>query len=333
MKRIILISISFLWVLSVLSCKRNYMETSPEPLHYISLPQPAGFPLPNMAADNPISEEGVALGRQLYYDTRLSNDGRSCAKCHKQYSSFSDTIVNSLPHINLAWNRHFLWKGGVEGTLEDAMVFEADSFFQADVEQLQQIETYRTGFKKVFGRENFTMRDIAYALAQFNATQYSINSRVDRYLRHDTMLSASELNGLYIFNTEKGDCFHCHSLGLFTDGQFHNIGLDSIFTGENMGRFLITGLNSDMGKFKTPTLRNVALTPPYMHDGRFKTLEEVVEHYNSGIKHSATLDPIMSKTSFQDGLNLTAQEKTDLVNFLKALTDPEFMSRTSLSKP
>ena len=142
------------------------------------------------------------------------------------------------------------------------------------------------------------------------------------------MNSASN-HGLYIFNSEKGECFHCHSLGLFQDNSFHNIGIDSIFEGVNMGRFMVTADLADMGKFKTPTLRNVALTAPYMHDGRFQTLEQVVEQYNSGVKKSSTLDPIMAKPSFEHGLQLTPQEKIDLISFLHSLTDTSFINNAN----
>jgi cytochrome c peroxidase len=141
------------------------------------------------------------------------------------------------------------------------------------------------------------------------------------------------MNGFNIFTTEKGDCFHCHSLGLFTDNKFHNIGLDSEFTSINMGRYNVTLKQADMGLFKTPTLRNIQLTAPYMHDGRYLTLEQVVEHYNSGVKQSNTLDPIMTKPSKIYGLGLTPTEKQDLVAFLKTLTDTTFTKNPLLQNP
>jgi cytochrome c peroxidase len=140
------------------------------------------------------------------------------------------------------------------------------------------------------------------------------------------------MNGYLLFNTERGDCFHCHSTPLFTDNTFRNIGLDSVFTTVNSGRYKITHDPQDKGKFKVPTLRNIELSAPYMHDGRFKTLEEVVEHYNSGVKLSETIDPIMTKAGKEYGLKLTVQEKTDLVNFLKTFTDYTFISNKAFSK-
>lgn len=138
---------------------------------------------------------------------------------------------------------------------------------------------------------------------------------------------------MMIFITERGDCFHCHGLPLMTDNGFHNIGLDSVFTGADLGRFLVTGEASDKGAFKAPTLRNVALTAPYMHDGRFQTLEEVVEHYNSGVKPSPSLDAIMTKPGQVTELGLVPEEKADLVAFLRTLTDEPFVTDTALASP
>lgn len=273
-----------------------------------------------------MTREGVDLGRLLYYDPILSNNGQSCASCHAQNLAFTTYESNSLPHFNLAWNNYFLWNGYVDGGLEMAMKFEVTHFFATNLSKLQDDPTYRALFKKVYGSDQIAVEQVADALSQFLASVQSFNSAFDQYLRKEKMITLSQLNGFYIFNTEKGDCFHCHSLGLFTDGKFHNNGLNENFSSENVGRFQVTGLPTDMGLYKTPSIRNVQLTAPYMHDGRFKTLEEVVEFYNSGIKPSNTLDPIMYNPSFQNGLQLTQTEKNDLVEFLKCLTDSTLLS-------
>ena len=153
-------------------------------------------------------------------------------------------------------------------------------------------------------------------------TLITSNSKVDKFLRGELQLSPSELNGYAIFNSEKGDCFHCHGTAMYTDHFFHNNGLNAMHSETNMGRYLVTNDVDDMGKFYSPSLRNIELTAPYMHDGRFTTLEEVVDHYNSGGIYSPTIDPLMKKVGV--GLQLTNQEKKDLVTFLKALTDNEF---------
>jgi len=161
----------------------------------------------------------------------------------------------------------------------------------------------------------------------------SSNSKFDRFLQGQEPLTPSELRGYDLFNSEAGDCFHCHgdiSSGFqFSDGLFHNNGLDSVFT--DLGLFNITGLESDKGKFKSTTLRNIEYTAPYMHDGRFSTLEEVIDHYDMGGHPSATLDPNMKAVGV--GRNWTSQQKEDLVNFLKALSDPSFISNPAFSNP
>ena len=181
--------------------------------------------------------------------------------------------------------------------------------------------------------KEITEKEVAYALAQFFRVLASTDSKFDKFLKKEAALSPSELNGMDIFFTEKGDCFHCHTVPLMTNNDYHNIGLDSVFSGGNLGRYTITTDVTDIGKFKSPSLRNVALTAPYMHDGRFATLEEVVEHYNSGVKNSSTLDPLMTKPGKEFGLQLTAQEKSDLVSFLKTFTDDTFLTDTTLSNP
>lgn len=322
------------------SCRKKKAEKVPDDA-YVTTPYnlqyPSYFPAMHIAEDNPLTVEGVELGRRLYYDPLLSkggpNDGKSCSSCHNQKYGF--TILNSivLPHINLGFNTNFSWKGAVSGTMEDMMKFEVEEFFAATPSNFQQHADYPTLFKRVFGSETITHKELAYALAQFFRTMISSNSRFDKYLRKELQLTPSELNGFMIFNTEKGDCFHCHTVGLFTNNAFHNIGLDSVFTGANVGRTEITGMPTDLGKFKTPTLRNVALRNSFMHDGRFTTLGQVIDHYNFGVKKSNTLDPIMTKAGKEFGLQLTVLEKNDLIAFLNSLTDSTFITNPALSKP
>jgi cytochrome c peroxidase len=163
------------------------------------------------------------------------------------------------------------------------------------------------------------------------------NSKYDKFVREEVSLTTSELNGLNIYNTERGDCFHCHTLsnGLATDNSFKNNGLDDDASMTDLGRMLVTGSASDKGKFKVPTLRNIEFTAPYMHDGRFATLEEVVDHYDQGGLSSSTVDPLMKhlQGSASPGLNLTLTEKQDLVNFLKTLSDPDFISNMAFTHP
>lgn len=304
-----------------------------------NLVAPYYFPTVVIPSDNPLTVEGVELGRMLYYDPLLSTngpfEGYSCSSCHDQALSFSEPNAGAsvLPHVNLAWSHNFLWNGKVQGDLEDIMRFEVDEFFQVDVSVLQADPYYADRFRRVFGTDAITKDDVARALAQWFRRLLSSNSRFDGYLMHVEELSDQELTGMMLYLTETGDCFHCHGLPLLTDNAFHNIGLDSTFAGPDQGRYLITGDSADLGKFKAPTLRNVALTAPYMHDGRFQTLEEVVEHYNSGVRRSPSLDPIMTKPGQTTELALNPGQKAALVAFLHTLTDVDFVTDTALASP
>ena len=182
---------------------------------------------------------------------------------------------------------------------------------------------YKQLFKNAFNIDYIDSIHVVMAIAQFERSLISSNSKFDRFYRGEETLSPSELNGYAIFNSEKGDCFHCHGTQLFMDNLFHNNGLDpEPFT--DLGRSAVTGNSSDDGKFKTPTLRNIEVSAPYMHDGRFFTLEQVIDHYDMGGHYSSTIDPNMKKVGI--GLQLTNQEKADLVAFLKTLTDSNFIS-------
>lgn len=326
------------------ACRRETAEPlpaghSPERVEFTV---PWYFPQLEQPADNPATAEGIQLGRRLYYDPILSTNGpmagRSCSSCHAQELGFSVPntpagFLDVLPHVNLGWSSNFLWEGQVQGTLEDIMRFEVEEFFAVDVDVLQQHPEYPHRFQRAFGSATITPDAVGKALAQWFRSMISSNSRFDQYVRYETTLTPSETNGMLLYLTETGDCFHCHGMPLLSDNGFHNIGLDSVFTGHDQGRFLVTGDPADLGAFKTPTLRNIALTAPYMHDGRFATLEEVIEHYNSGVKHSASLDPIMTKPGKETGLNLTPQQKADLVAFLHTFTDPVFLADTALADP
>ncbi len=298
-----------------------------------SINVPKNFPVITFNPENPMTEEGVALGRKLYYDPIISNDGRFCGQCHYQANGFTTFASNALVHTNLAWSTNFLWKGEVSGTLEDQMVFEVTQFFNTNVTKLNNNDEYKGLFKKAFNITNITQKDVAFGLAQFFRALVSYNSKFDKFSRGESDLTPSELNGYILFTTEKGDCFHCHSIPLMTDNAFRNIGLDSGYNTDNSGRYYVTKNPLDKGKFKVPTLRNIELSAPYMHDGRFATLAEVIEHYNSGVKISPTIDPIMTKAGKAYGLKLSVQEKKDLVSFLKTLTDTSFINNKAFSKP
>jgi len=290
---------------------------------------PDGFPLVNVPDDNPQTVEGVELGRMLFYDPMLHvNNEHACATCHQQQHSFtSDATV--LPHINLGWNSAFLWNGKVQGTLEDIMLFEVRDFFLADMDKFNNDDEYPVLFYKAFGEKEATHELAAKALAQFERTMISGNSTYDRVMRGELFFTDPQYDGYEIFFTERGDCFHCHGGILFTDNLFHNNALDS---NPDAGLGAITGTAEDFGKFKSPTLRNIELTGPYMHDGRYATLEEVIDFYSEGLQQSATVDPLM-KQIHKGGVQLTAKEKNDLLEFLKTLTDTGYISNPDLSDP
>jgi len=322
------------------------------PLTPYTLKTPPHFSKPYLPDYNPLTVEGVALGRRLFYDSILSSNGRSCSYCHHQSLGFmmknSDIGLdpNYYPNIpaliNEAWNPYFGWDGVFPDADHIALVDFGPMFFNSNIvnviTKLKADPTYPSMFKRVFpGQDVFVdgviQEKVAFAVAQFARTIVSSNSKFDRYMMGLEQLTPQESNGYDLFMTEKGDCFHCHGSMLFTDNGFHNTGLDSIFEGYNRGRFNVTGLQKDMGLFRTPTLRNCALTAPYMHDGRYQTLDEVIEHYNSGVHKTATIDPIMTLPGKEMGLLLSTQQKADLKAFLLTLTDTTIFTNPLYGRP
>ena len=302
---------------------------------------------PLIPSNNPLTEEGVALGKKLFFDRKLSgNNTQACASCHKPQNSFTDNTRfsngidgvfgsrNSMPLMNLAWNfsDKFAWDGKELGLERQALEpvknpIEMHSNWANVAEKLQQDPEYPTLFLRAFGTTTIDSSLVTKAIAQFERILISGNAKFDQYLLGNATLSLEELNGFTIFmDEEKGDCFHCHGSDnnpLWTDNGFHNNGLDSTF--DDLGLGAVTGDPNDNGTFRSPSLRNLNFTAPYMHDGRFATLEEVINHYSEGLQFSSTIDPLMKKVS-QGGVQLTPQEKLDLKAFLLTLTDPEFIN-------
>ena len=338
---------SFLIILITLTisfsaCKEETIEEPPvfNTTAY-EMSYPDYFPELAIPDNNKMTEEGVLLGRHLYYDDLLSKggplEGKSCSSCHHQSSSFSKGASGTsvLPHQNLAWNTNFLWDGKISGTIEDILKFEVEDFFQADLNNLRDDPKYPPLYEAAFGTEEITFERTEYAMSQWFRSLVSYETEFDSVIimQGNDTYSDKEAEGYLIFFSERGDCFHCHTLPLMSDNNFRNIGLESDFVGMDQGRFGITLDSADLGKFKVPSLRNIEFTSPYMHDGRFSTLEEVVEHYNSGVKKSTTLDPIMTKPGKELGLQLDAEEKASLVAFLKTLSDYQFTSDPKFAKP
>ncbi|MBT4223547.1 MAG: cytochrome C peroxidase [Opitutae bacterium] len=306
-----------------------------------------GFPVPALPIDFPLTIERVELGRRLFNDVSLSSAGSiSCASCHIQSNAFSDPVRfskgvggqlgnrNSMSLANMAWKRSFFWDGRVSSIREQALeALQNPSEMDADLNNvvalLKKHPSYPSLFKSAFGNQKVTPERIAVAIEQFVLTITSMDSRFDQSMRGQVELSPEEKRGFELFFTEYdprrklygADCFHCHGGSFFTDHGFHNNGLGGV--AEDIGLARITGRQADHQKFATPSLRNVAITPPYMHDGRFKNIEEVVEHYTSGIKRTASLDPNLSKHGVK-GIFLSLGDRAALVAFLRTLTDPKF---------
>ena len=238
-----------------------------------------------------------------------------------------------MPLFNLAWNydERFFWDGAAN-SLEDQAFEpvtnpdEMGNTWEAATNFLLQDAEYPQLFRDAFGEEGIDSVKVVKALAQFERTLISANSKFDRFLLGELSLTEEEINGLNVFLMEsKGDCFHCHgnpNNPLWTDNNFHNNGLDAIAT--DLGLGAVTGDPSDNGKFRTPSLRNLAYTAPYMHDGRFATLDEVIDHYSEGLQNSPTIDPLM-KSVLEGGVRLTQKDKDDLKAFLLALSDESFI--------
>jgi cytochrome c peroxidase len=313
----------------------------------------AMFPIPELPRDNPLIEERITLGEKLFHELLLSRDATiSCASCHDAKDAFADRrrfsigvsnrpgTRNAMPLFNLAWKSSFFWDGRA-GSLRAQTLMPIQDHAEMD-EALTNVvaklkcaandnASYRALFARAFASPEITAEKIGLALEQFVLTLTSFDSRFDRAVRGEAQLSADEKRGFKLFMTEYdprrqqfgADCFHCHGGPLFQSQTFANNGLDSVFG--DPGRAGVTGKNSDAGKFATPSLRNVALTAPYMHDGRFSTLEEVIEHYSSGVKRSATLDPNIAKHP-DGGLHLSSEDKQALVAFLKTLTDEKYLT-------
>jgi cytochrome c peroxidase len=296
------------------------------------------------------------LGRRLFHESRLSkNNSQSCATCHDPTKAFADGRRislgesgqigrrNAMPLVNLAWAREFFWDGRAKSLREQVLVpiqdtQEMNETLERVVAKLEAAKEYPKQFQSAFGTAGITSARVALALEQFLLTLVSQESKFDRAARKLDTLTAQEQRGLQLFVTEHdparglrgADCFHCHGGNLFSNHQFINNGLEEFAS--DLGRMEITKRESDRAKFKVPTLRNVALTAPYMHDGRFATLEEVVEHYNGTLHRSPNLDPNLAKHPVS-GLGLNADDKAALVAFLKTLTDINFVTRASKAHP
>ncbi|MDH4462131.1 MAG: cytochrome c peroxidase [Flectobacillus sp.] len=342
----------------VLSCAESGTEIDPNKLSYT----PSNFPKAEYdLTSNPVTKEGFELGRSLFYDGILSRDGTiSCGECHRQDFAFTHHLhdlshgidgkigLRNTPTLqNLAWGKTFGWDGGVVGLDFFAIApienpVEMDETTANVLDKLRKTDKYPTMFKNAFGTTEITSVRFLKALSQFMLSLVSANSRYDKYIRKEEggTLTETELAGLSAF---KQKCASCHVGELFTDETYRNNGLPptdrqqvvykvvngvTTATLERVyddGRMRITELAADKNKFKVPTLRNIEASRPYMHDGRFTTLEQVLDHYSSTVTETANLDPSLKKNGVL-GIPLTSTEKTQIIAFLKTLTDRDFLA-------
>ena len=355
---VFLIIISILSVL-IFSCNEN--SNDPEriydPQEY-NLEIPSHFFRPPLPEDNPLTVEGVELGRHLFYEPMLSGDNsQSCGSCHNQSLAFTDNgrkfsvgidgsigKRNSMPLFNLFYHVDGLFWDGRASTLREQALMpiedptEMNTTLEEVIDKLNNSEKYQDMFFKAFGSEEISPEKIGLAMEQFMLTLISSDSKWDRVKQGLEELTEQERAGEVLINLEfvpfpgftAGDCFHCHGGPDFSNHEFFNNGMDEEFT--DLGRYLVTGNDFDKGKFKAPSLRNIELTSPYMHDGRFETLEEVLDHYNEHVLvNSPNLDPNLVVSS--TGLNLDSTDKANIIAFLKTLTDNTFLNNPRFSDP
>ena len=318
------------------------------------------LPAPSLPLDNPLTIQGVKLGRMLFYEKLLSRDGsQACADCHRQQDGFSDTSRFSIgvelmpgkrqamPVFNMAWHTNeFFWDGRAHLLRDQALKpiqdpLEMNETLPNVIAKLSNSQQYKDQFIRTFGNSEITPEKMALAMEQFMLSIVSNDSKFDRFLAGEIQLTESEERGRLLFSTEYNpffpeisgaDCQHCHGGANFENDKYMNNGIDAEADIVDIGRQKVTENPADRAKFKVPSLRNIAVTAPYMHDGRFKTLEEVVDHYNADIRESSTVDPALLNTK-QTGLLLSQQDKQDLVNFLKTLTDNTFLNNEEYKSP
>jgi cytochrome c peroxidase len=337
MKGLVFITLS----LVLLSCKRE--EDKPIAKSLFEFEVPGYIPEPIYKFENnPLSKEAFDLGRLLFYDPILSSDSSvSCAKCHDQVHAFADHSVafssgvnnqkglrNAPPLFNLAWHPGFMWDGGINHIEITPLApitnhLEMNETIANVIKKLNGIAHYKQKFKTVYKIDSISDQKLFFALAQFIGNIKSFNSKFDKMKQGKAEFNEDENKGYVLF---KAYCNSCHTEPMFSSFEYANNGLDSSF--KDKGRGLITLNHSDEGRFKIPSLRNVALTYPYMHDGRFRNLNDVLQHYSENLVQSKSVDPSLSKP-----LKLTDIEIQQLISFLNTLSDYEFTNNKLYSEP
>jgi cytochrome c peroxidase len=317
---------------------------------------PFRFPAMDIPADNPITAKSVELGRMLFYDPIISIDSSlSCAGCHNPQFNFTDnglafstnalgqsTARISMPLINSGWiTKGFFWDGRaatLEDAVLDAIINEHHPDWTASINAMMDSEEYKRLYAQAFKNAKVNELNTVKAIASFIRIMISQDAKIDKFFRGQYQFTELEAFGFdSLFNSEKGDCFHCHGFYPFlTDNDFHNNGVQAGVTNiqqfPEKGLGLTTGKPEDYGKVKTPTLRNLIFSAPYMHDGRFETLDDVIEFYSSGLHASPTIDPLMKNVD-QGGVQLNAYQKEALKAFLLTFTDSVFINNPEYANP
>lgn len=335
--------------LLILGCRKDVAipdSSDTPPIDDISFKIPEGWPVPFYNfQNNKLTAAGFALGRKIFYDVRLSKDNStSCGTCHQSFAAFANSghmlshgvngtlgTRNSPALFNLNWHTSFMWDGGVNHIEIQPLApitnpVEMDETVTGIITKLSNDPAYAPLFQKAYGSADISSERIFKALAQFMGAMVSDNSKYDQYKRGQTgvSLSTAEMAGLTVYEQK---CAACHKAPLFTDFSFRNIGLQPSALNDS-GRTHITRDPANLYQFKVPTLRNLAYSAPYMHDGRFTTLEQVLNQMDKEVYDSPTLDPLL-----KGGIRLTDQEKSDLLAFLNTLNDETFVKDKRFEEP
>lgn len=331
--------ISISWFIG--ACKKNDLFVGTALKQEI----PAGFPNPVYTfTDNPSTEEGFQLGRKLFYDNRLSIDRNfPCSSCHEQRAAFgtfehdrshgynnSHTLRNAPPLFNLAWQKEFHWDGVYKSLLLEAhqplsTFTEMGADIKKAITRLEKDGEIKKMFKEAFGSSWITEDRIIKALSQFTGNIISANSKYDKVKKGESSFTTQEESGYQLF---KNKCSSCHTEPMFTDYSFRNIGLPVDPLLNDLGKARVTGRAEDNLKFRVPSLRNVVLTSNYMHDGRFGTEAQCINHYRTGVQQTTTTDPLVAT-----GISMTNNEAIDISVFLKTLSDSSILTNPRYRKP
>jgi len=306
---------------------------------------PKNFPPPVYRfQNNPRTKQGFELGRKLFYDGKLSRDGNfPCSSCHQQFAAFATfehrlshgfnnqfSYRNAPPLFNLAWSGELHWDGGISHIEVQPLAPLLDPHEMAEelgsvIVKLKKDKTYPGLFRQAFGTSDINSQRILKALAQFTASLVSADAKYDKMKRGQLRFSSYEEKGYVLF---KEKCARCHQEPLFTDFSYRNTGMELDTTLKDYGRMRITGKKEDSLKFRVPSLRNIFLSFPYGHDGRFATLSDVLEHYNTGVISSPTLDSGLRK-----GISISDDDRFYLISFLATLTDSSFTRNPLYADP